>query len=199
MPFRDDFSIFYGDVLRVTPLWRDMAQVTEGSPWHREESVLVHTDMVVSEYFLRSPADWSKEDMLGALACAFHDVGKPTAKISKYSTERGQYFAFHGHEQVSARLWEDYVVKHWATFSKWLTWNDIYKVSWMIEYHVPWALKDREKRTAIAKTANYVDRDVFIRVLMSDQWGRVSDDHEKKKQEVAEWITNFRVLCEEVK
>lgn len=199
MILAEEFFQYFRGVLEVSPLWNVMSRVKEGSPWHREESVFVHTDMVVSEYAARSPLVWSIDDMRGAFACAFHDTGKPDAKIVKYSEARGQYFSFHGHEQKSARHWENYAVENWAELSRWFEIEDIYKIGWMIEYHVPWTLKDQYKRAMLAKTANYVGLETFIRVLTADQWGRISDNHDVNKQEVLDWIVGFRKLCEEVK
>ena len=57
-----------------------MASMSEGnSPWHRENTIGIHTDMVVSHYLANSPNEWDKQEVLGAFACAFHDVGKPRA------------------------------------------------------------------------------------------------------------------------
>ena len=199
MGLYSDFHAYYRKVLYNSPMWENMAAVTEGSPWHREANVRIHTEMVVKEYILRTPGEWTTSDMRGAIACAFHDVGKPKAKVTKYNAQRGQYFAFHGHEQVSARLWEDYAVREWSTLEQWFEWDDIYKIGWMIEYHVPWALKDHNKRIMLAKTANYVDSNVFTRVLLADQYGRESDDQEAKLTVVRDWVDEFRKLCEEVK
>ena len=103
--YRGAFLELYAQ-LTTTDMFLVMEQTVEASPWHREANVKVHTDMVVSEYVQRTDAakiQWERTDFLGAAACAFHDTGKPAAKIQKYREDRGNYFAFHGHEVVSSR------------------------------------------------------------------------------------------------
>lgn len=178
-------------------MFQRMAQTIEASPWHREASVLVHTQMVVDEYVKSVDAvttTWTHNDYLGAVACAFHDVGKPSSRIEKFSEERGKYFAYHGHELVSARMFEDFAATRFPMFSA----NDMYVITWMIEHHMPWAVEDKEKRRAMALTANMtVGVDVWMRALMADQLGRIADDNEKKLADARKWVDDFRVLAAE--
>ena len=149
------FVTWYFNVFTQTPLFETMNQCVEGSKWHREKNVGVHTNMVVGEYLSRVEGAWSKPDLLGAIACAFHDTGKPVARQEKFSEERGQYFSFSGHEIASARLWEDWAATNWSTVSPvlGLEVDDIFRVSWMIEHHRPWGLKHADKRRNLFLTA----------------------------------------------
>lgn len=199
--YRATFESQYG-ALKYTHGWfRSMEATVENSPWHREENVLVHTDMVVNEYVTRANADhtgsvWTHMTYLGAIACAFHDVGKPVARTAKFSEARGNYFSYPGHELASARMFEDYAAARHPMFSS----EDIFIICWMLEHHMPWEVKDQTKRENMAKTVKYFDMlDVFTRLLMADQYGRISDDSETKRASVREWIAEFRNLVGTVK
>ena len=186
---RQRFIHWYFEEFQQTDLYAAMAATVEDSPWHRERNVGVHTDMVVSQYLARNNPEF---DVRGAIGCAFHDVGKPPAEITKYREDRGHYRAYHGHEKVSARMWEDWAVRNWTfladTFE--LDSRDIYTIGWMIEHHVPWATKKDDKLNAFASTAyetlgfNYA----WMDMLMADQTGRISDPSHERGEEALEWI-----------
>lgn len=179
-----------------TDLFAAMENTVEDSPWHREANVGVHTIMVVTEYLaLTSEVKWTKDHLKGAIACLFHDVGKPDAKEERTSPERGTYFRFAGHELISARLMEDYMVKNWDRFSDVLTPFDIYCIGWMIENHLPYGVKKIDKRQKMKTTAHYVfpeNPEVFEFALMADQFGRISDDQESKLRKMEEWLEDYR-------
>ena len=185
---RNNFELLY-ERLKCTTMFTSMAQTVEDSHWHREANVQVHTDMVVDEY-IKSFADgheWSEADMLGALACAFHDVGKPAAEITKAREDGSEYRQYGGHDQISARLFED-----WAVTNTNMSATQIATVVWMVEYHMPWSLKKAHKRDGLIRTALFFDVvDQYKRFLWADQRGRISDDAEKKHAEVAEWFVGF--------
>lgn len=192
---RDTFITWYFNEFHSDELFRDMLNTTEDSPYHREVSVGVHTDMVVTQYLSR----WnhlSQNKILGALACAFHDVGKPDARTRKYSSKRGHYNSFAGHEKLSARLWEDWAMRHWdfLKFTLGLNPQDFHSVSWMIEFHMPWETKNKDTLKYMATTADKIGFDIYDAVLKSDTWGRISDDHPEKKQKVSDWIETLRGL-----
>lgn len=175
-------------------LFGRMASTVEGSPWHREANVLVHTQMVLEEYIKQLGEKELFNEYLGALACIFHDVGKPDAKKEKYKPERGTYFAFHGHEVISARYFEDFWVRSGKEF---LTPTEQFTVSWMIENHMPWSITDEAKLLNLLRTAKYYDvEETWFRALRADQRGRIADDHEKKLRDVEEWIENIMKLSE---
>jgi len=192
---------------KTTDLWSSMASVTENSPWHRESSVAVHTEMVVEQYLKifsdvvdQYPPGWTNPDwnwtrqsqaLLGALASLFHDTGKPAAKQEKFKPERGNYLSFAGHEIISARLFEDYIVSNWNTDivrALELQLHDIYTIGWMIEHHLPYQLKG-DKLSTLRQTAQFSD--IFTCVLRADNRGRISDDHDQKLTSVEAWIDQF--------
>lgn len=206
--YRDEFITWYNNEFKETELFRDMASMVENSPWHRESNVGVHTDMVVSQYLSRAGAYWSVGDaddhqyLLGAFAAAFHDVGKPAAVEYKHSEARGDYKAFGGHEKASARLWEDWAMSNEMMLLTrfFIIHEDIYKVGWMIENHLPWGLKDKRKRASLAQTVlqNGISDD-FSMLLISDTTGRISDDAETKYANSVKWLSDFFDLMESVK
>lgn len=173
--------------LQDTDLFRKMEQTVEASPWHREANVRVHTDMVVSEYLrlvgeIKSDAEWDHGDYNGAVACAFHDVGKPSSQIEKWSEERGTYRAYHGHERVSARLAEDYLMKHAVAHPV-----EVAAIVWMIEHHMPWSITDKVKLSHIRATAEMHGLKNYTTALLADQFGRIADDQEAKNKRAVEW------------
>jgi predicted kinase len=194
------FHTFWLHIKATHPTWKVMEQLKEDSPWHRENSVAIHTEMVIAEFEkLIGDRDWTKEDMLGAFACAFHDFGKPSARVVKYKPERGNYNSFGGHELTSARMWEDYAVSNWKDLVGCMTAADIYTVGFLIEHHLPYDVKDSSKRMNFAQTVIHQLKDwtVFERVLKADTWGRISDDGLVKKAKVEGWIEQFTPLYQE--
>ncbi len=202
---RNDFITWYFNEFRATELYGNMSKMVENSPWHRESDVGTHTDMVVAQYIARAANDtWmndalnrlsmGRQYLLGAFAAAFHDVAKVKVVQYKNSEERGDYKAFNGHEKVSARMWEDWAVTNWPMltfrfgFNRW----DLYAVGWMIEHHLPWAVKDKRKRDNLALTALRCGiEDAFATLLMADTTGRISDDAETKVINSQTWVDGF--------
>ena len=204
---RTTFIRWYNNEFHQTDMFQLMNETAENSPWHREDSVGIHTDMVVSEYISMIDPDWDHMDLLGALACTFHDVGKPAASELngiKWKPERGNYLSFGSHELISARMWEDYVVTNWNKYVELfqLTPRDIHIVAWIIEHHLPWGVKKIDKRKALAQTVWQLGiAQVYANMLTADTWGRISDDGPEKKAKVAQWIEDFSFLireCEDV-
>lgn len=192
-------SWYFNDFVK-DPLFVTMNGTTENSPWHRESSVGIHTNMVVTEYLTQCDDDFDAFQLFGAFAAAFHDVGKPAACVFKHSEERGNYKAFHGHEGISARLWEDWAVRNWHILKDQFNFNakDIYSVGWLIEHHLPWGIKKPRKVDYLVQTAcAVVTAKTFTRLLRADTWGRLADDASKKRQESEEWIVDFEQKCEE--
>lgn len=196
MNYRSYFIELYFNQLRQTPLFCAMETTVENSPWHRESNVLVHTDMVVAQYIASAPTFWIKDHLIGALAAAFHDVGKPAAKEERYSEARGTYFAFKGHEPISARLWEDFAVTNWHMFSCCLDFVDIYRTGWVIEHHLPWDIAKPDKRRMLALTVNkmFGTSTTFTDVLMADTQGRIADDADAKCAKSVEWVNAFELF-----
>ena len=174
----------------------------EGSPWHREENVAVHTNMLLKFYdenFASSRSEW--QQLVTRIGCLFHDVGKPPSRIIKTSETRGEYRAYHGHELVSARMWVDYAsgrgkqdVEQMLQFSP----TEVSHVAFMIEHHVPFALARPEKRKALkAGMFNRFDdhgHRAWLDLLLSDQHGRISDDQATKLANVDTWMSEWQAL-----
>lgn len=208
MDYRSNFIYWYYEQFQLTELYQRMATVSEESPWHRERNVATHTDMVVTQYLAFTPLEWSYEDLLGAFACAFHDVGKPAACEQngiKYKPERGHYKSFGGHEQISARLWEDWAVTNFRSLVNTFLFTafDIYRVGWIIEKHLPWGIKKSDKLHNMALTGLELffknGPRPFTNMLLADTYGRMSDDYIEKRKKVHAWIEGFEDLVDNVK
>lgn len=205
--FRSRFIEFYYNELQDHPIFHEMNTLAEDSPWHREESIGIHTNMVVAEYISRTPPVWSQVDVVGAMACAFHDFGKPTSMEVVYREDRGEYKRFTGHEKISARIFEDWAASNLDTLSYLgLSPKHIHMIAWLCEYHLPWAIKKDDKRRNLALTALYIEREcakemslynypheanILERCLLSDTYGRISDDAETKRNNALLWCAEF--------
>lgn len=199
---RTEFITWYFNEFHLTDLYQTMVGTVEGSPYHREANVGIHTDMVVAQYLGRCDSIWDTPTLLGAFACAFHDVGKPAACQKngiKFKPERGNYLSFGGHELFSSRMWEDFAVREWVRLEAFgLQVEDIYRVGWMIEHHLPWGVKKAEKRKALAQTLHETGLKLpFIDFLLADTWGRISDDGPEKKAKVNLWVVEFLQLVDD--
>lgn len=193
------FITWYFNEFAKTPLFTGMSNTVEDSPWHREANVAIHTNMVVAHYIASiNKTEWDRDDVCRGLALAFHDVGKPTAKVEKFSEARGKYFRFSGHEQASARLWEDYACAQWSTLQNLfgLLPKHIYKIGWIIEYHKPWDIKKHDKLKKLALTINELTwADSFGEVIMADTRGRIQDDRPASMTQAKVWVDNMSVLA----
>ena len=207
---KTEFITWFHNEFPETEMFVDMAMISENSPWHREITVAVHTRMVVSQYLTLVNAThmidetthgWGNFDLCGAFACAFHDVGKPAARTEAYKPERGTYYRYGGHELISARMWETWAAENWIMLERRFnfTARDIYVTGWMIENHLPWDISKKDKREALAKTANSMGGpETFIAVLKADTWGRISDDATEKRAKVTKWCDEFEELCDSI-
>lgn len=194
--FKQEFIQFREKMLN-TEMFQHLATIKEDSKWHREENILVHTNMVVDQYMARAPEIWYASTFCGAVAALFHDVGKPKARTAKVNEQTGETrYIFAGHEQISARIWERFATSDQTAYP--FTNFMVYDIGWMIEHHVPWSLKDKQKRRNLALTANAVGRDAFVDMLLSDQHGRISDNHEQTLMEVDQWIKQFHQFADTV-
>ena len=192
----DKLFSFVAHFKKTSPLWTAMTKCKEDSPWHREESVAIHTEMVCEEFQKRVEKDGNplSEDafIITYLSLLFHDTGKPPCKVVKFKPERGHYNAFHGHEPYSARLWEDYYVSNYKLFKDWLTIEDAYKVMWMIENHLPYDYMGNDKKMDYLRTAMAGNLGTswkgFGYHLLGDTYGRISDDSETKRQKTEDFV-----------
>lgn len=190
------------EALKPTAMFQRMYATVEDSPWHREQSVGVHTQMVVDEYVKMTDTAcaleqraWNKQDYLGGMACVFHDTGKPSAQVEKFSEARGKYRSYGGHEILSARKWESYAAERAAMFSA----EDIAFVSFTIEHHMPWALENQEKLEQMARTANFWGAETISRAFLADQSGRLSDAKEVNYAACVTWMDKFMKIVEDIR
>ena len=200
---KSEFITWFHNEFAASDMWHAMSNVSENSPWHREETVAIHTRMVTAQYLtLVENDEWSQVDLCGAFACAFHDVGKPAARTEAYKPERGVYYRYGGHELISARMWETWASDNWVMLERrfGFTALDIYRTGWMVEYHLPWDIAKADKRAALALTAlnTLYGPETFINVLKADTWGRISDDATEKRIKVNAWCNEFTQFCDEV-
>lgn len=178
-----------------TEAQRRMETTVEASPWHREANTWVHTQMVMSEYRNRfAPFRTDVQNNIALFALLFHDVGKPAAEETVTRDDGTAYRRYAGHEQHSAvAFMEEYVRNPLLRAA--LPLGHARAVRWIIEHHLPYGLKDvtkrRALRTAMLATLTGIE-DTFYDCLRSDCAGRISDDHETKKQNVEDWIATFR-------
>jgi len=183
------------DIFVATPQYKVMKETVEDSPWHREDNVSVHTMMVVEEFLARSPKVWTPAWFAGACAALFHDVGKPKCLTWKFKEGRGDYKAFYGHEKESARIFIDMVVRtpQLKEIFDYMGDNTLFITAWMIEHHLPWQIKDPKKRDALMKTCSrYLGGvEVFTTLLLSDTFGRISDDQDEKRLNAQIWVDEF--------
>lgn len=180
------------DNFKKTNFWKAMQDTVENSPWHREANVAVHTEMslVAAEPWMEGKDDRHK--LLTSLAILFHDTGKPPMEVVKESAERGVYRSYANHEQRSARIFEGYMVDHWAEMEGWIEPRDVYTVTWIIEHHLPYGLKDPKKVAKLADTLmslpDVSDADIFFNALLGDAHGRTSDNWEQNTKGVLDWV-----------
>lgn len=179
-------------------MWKAMENTHENSPWHREASVAVHTEMLIDWYNtnlarFRSP----EQNIYSLIACTFHDVGKPPSEIIKHSEARGEYRAYHGHELVSARMWVDWAMSQKNLLAQLFRFSiaDIADIAMMIEHHVPFDIKDDRKRRALKDALlnrlGESGHQAWLDFLLSDQHGRNSDDQDAKLARVSEWMESW--------
>lgn len=191
------FSAFY-DEFRKTEMWKAMVLTREDSPWHREENVAVHTRMLLDWYTTNLASSRSEtQRVMTLVSCLMHDIGKPPAQIVKFSEERGEYRAYHGHELLSARMWVDYAMSDFEMVSETLHFDlsDISNVAFFVEHHVPFAMKDSRKRKAlkdsIMQRTGEAGHRAWLDFLMSDQHGRISDGQAEKLAAVDQWMKDW--------
>ena len=171
-------------------LFANMAAVKESSPWHREDNIGVHTNMVVQDYVERSPEHWTKKDFLGAVHCAFHDTGKPKAEEIIEKEDGSIRKRYGGHEIYSARFFVDFVYSD-PDLLDLLDDCDIYNIAVMIQSHIPYSLSQKKLRQLKTHITVFGLEDVFVRCLLADTYGRISDDQESKRTQACHWAKEY--------
>lgn len=194
------FETFFAN-FRKTEIWENMVNTQENSPWHREPNVSVHTQMLISYYMRNFSKNRSEnQNILSLVACLMHDIGKPPAEVVKYSEERGTYRQYAGHEQLSARMWVDYAMTHINEIENTLrlSISDVANIAMMLEYHVPFGLKNIQKRKAMKKAIisrmGESGHQAWLDFLLCDQHGRISDDQHVKLAAVDVWMNEWKEL-----
>lgn len=194
------FSEFFKE-FRKTSLWVNMVNTRENSPWHREENTARHTEMLIEWYCdnLFSSRN-ENQRMITLVACLAHDLGKPMAQVVKESPEKGVYRSYGGHEQMSARLWVDFAMSNQNAIEGLLRFSmqDVANIAMMLEYHVPWSLKDKTKRMNLKKAfmlrMHESGHRAWLDLLLCDQHGRIADEQQKHLAEVDAWMKEWEVL-----
>lgn len=182
---------------KQTPRWHTMAQTVEASPWHREANVAVHTEMVLEQYMTRfAPHRSDKRNRIALIALLFHDTGKSSAEetVEKKDGSGETYRRYAGHEQDSAVCFTE----HWLMdpeLRALVSVHEARQIRWIIEHHLPYGYKDKQKRSALRTAVAHTlreDEQTFYDCLRSDAAGRISDDHATKLQNVEDWIAEFQ-------
>jgi len=182
--FEDAFS---GEMVRD-----DMVDTIEDSPYHREDNVWVHTEMVVHHYISLAPDIWSIKDLMGALMCAFHDTGKPMAEEVLTRSDGTTYRRYSNHDVNSANIFVDYFFNHREdTVFNDLCEEDVYNIFVMIAYHQPYRLRDDKYNALTTHMHTYNIATEFCRGLLADAKGRIADDQAAVEVAAHEWCKKF--------
>lgn len=194
------FENFLIDVMD-TPHWRVMENTVEDSPWHREANVAVHTLMTLDAYVRKFKSKRTeRQQNITMLALLFHDFGKPEAEETLEKKEEPGVFyrRYAGHEPISGNEFMSFICDNdelrGRIFAQGLGWNDLRSIKFMIEHHLPYGLKNPQKRADLRQTIAQTlgeDEVCFWDMLRSDAAGRISDDHETKLENVETWINEF--------
>jgi len=194
------FQSFFAEV-RKTPNWKVMEGTVEGSEWHREANVAVHTTMCIDHYINDTAHERTpRQQILTLVTLLFHDFGKPEAEETLERKDgSGTYHRYAGHEPKSANEFISFMMSHrdltFDFFDQGFNWVDVRKIKWMIEHHLPYGLKNATKRENLKAAMEMTlgdDMVCFYDQLWSDCNGRISDDHATKRQNVVEWIAGFK-------
>lgn len=186
-------------ILKASDIWNTMLSVKEDSPWHRENNVAEHTRMVLN-WYTENLASGRDEycQFLTKTALLFHDTGKPQAR-TPVEKDGVTHFRYPGHELISARIFENFVVVH-NLLETVIDVSDFRRIKWLIENHLPYGITNSKGLTAVkfdlnaqnpAHTVDGTLQRVFLDVLLSDAHGRISDNHAEKLQNVDDWIEKF--------
>jgi predicted kinase len=199
-----EFFTWFKSEIEKTSNWAQMVATVEDSPWHREANVSVHTNMTIHQYMTQFYDQRSeRQRMLSLMALLFHDFGKPEAEETLEKKEEPGVFyrRYAGHEPISGNEFMSFMCDQdelrQVFFDQGYDWSDIRKIKVMIEHHLPYGLKNVQKRQNLKQMIDmtFAEDDVcFYDMLRSDAAGRISDDHETKLLNVELWIENFQLV-----
>lgn len=206
MQTQDNLSTFHSlyETFKQTDLFAAMAGMVENNDWHLEANVGVHTDMVVNEYLSRIDGDMSHEQLLGAIACMLHDIGKPVVCTEIIKDDGSIRLTSPGHELESARLAEDYLVSMWDELPTTLTPTDIFRICWLIQNHLFYRITKKQKLKDLRTTSRYIvsglikddDKfdDIFVRCITADAMGRIGVDNDATKSQLDSWVDAYNAI-----
>ena len=182
--------------VQSTPEWMSMHAEKEGTSWHREESVAVHTLMTMSHYLQLDIQRTERERMHTLMALLFHDFAKPSSRTTS-TAGNNQYT---GHEARSSVMMFDFFLKYEKPW-RWCvemgyTSVDLVKIGWLIDHHLPYAVKKESKRYRMKQEMlkHFGEGHAFYDMLRSDCAGRISDVHATKLQNLENWINDFQAI-----
>lgn len=185
-----------------TTHWATMVATIENSPWHREANVSVHTEMCLEQYMARfAPHRAERQNLIAILALLFHDTGKPEAEetLEKKDGSGEMYRRYAGHEPISAVAFTECYMTM-PELRALITAKEARAIRWCIEHHLPYGMKNKEKRQGLRNGTRLVfdeiglNDDTYFDVLRSDAAGRISDDHDVKLANVEDWINGFQTV-----
>lgn len=171
----------------------DMKNTVENSPYHREDNVYHHTELVVNSYVNQlGDESWSYMDMLGAFSCVFHDFGKPYTEETHYRDDGSAYRSYKNHEVYSHGCWVDFWCSNeWGIKSLIPSVFDMYLIGTLIATHMPYKTSMKNNYNLKNHMSHYELYDVYIRILRADCEGKMADDNKKMHQQVENWISDF--------
>lgn len=158
------------EIIGTESVFEDMKNTKEDSPYHREESVFVHTMMLIDWLSEEYPLH-EKDYELARFACLMHDIAKPCCRTQKENDKRGIYYSYDRHDVIGSWMCEELLARHNVHEF------DIYRISWMIHHHqIFWSTKQRDQREKMARIL--VERDFYLPFkyfMLADDYGRIAD------------------------
>lgn len=181
----------------------EMRSTVEGSQWHREDNVWVHTNMTIHYFLTNFVADGktpANSIIAGVLALLYHDVGKPEKETNEVREDGGTYHRYLNHETFSANTFKDVWCLGGLNSPEFkISASMMNFIRFVIQVHLPYQMAKSDipnlKRTLeffgdAAEIDNPIE--LFCQILKSDGMGRISDNHDVKEQNLDEWILNFK-------
>lgn len=184
-------------MVKVTPVWQAMVNTVEGTQWHREDNVAVHTEMTMNHFYEvfyahRTP----RQQFIALLSLLCHDFGKPPTERTNPKTGKHQYL---GHEPVSGSMMLDFFRDHPEIYEEIVMFgygdSEIAAARFIIDNHLPYGMRQPKKVQALKDEIEKFlgeDAEVFYDVLRSDSAGRIMDNRESRLAEVEGWIEQFQ-------
>jgi poly(A) polymerase len=139
----------------------------QGSNWHSEGDVFVHTSLVIGNL-----EDMNVQDPIVYIAAVLHDIGKPQTAIRKSPTS----VSFHGHEKIGADMAKGILSR--MKFSK----KDSDKILFVIEKHMIMH-KFLDMRKSKQKRLFHEEHfDALWKVSQADSRGAIADSDERNEE-----------------